>query len=361
MAKRELASTLAIESHRGPYVVDFERRPFAQLARESLSSSHFIVDARLAGLYGNELALALSSPSVLLLDAEERSKTLDRFTSYVEHLIAHGVRRNHKLVAIGGGIIQDITAFIASTLLRGLIWEFYPTTLLAQADSCIGSKSSINVGNAKNMMGTFRPPAKVFISMAVLSTLEEHDIRSGVGEMLKVHAISGPEDFDRIARDYRRIIEDNECMEQYIHRSLELKKVFIEQDEFDTGVRNVMNYGHSFGHAIEAATHFAVPHGIAVTIGMDMANYVATRLERMGEDHFRRMHGVLRANARGYMEEAIPMPDFYAAIGKDKKNVENRLTLILPNGEARVEKVVVDGDERFRSACQDYVDHVRRS
>jgi 3-dehydroquinate synthase len=361
VAESAPVTTLTIQSHRGPYVVEFEREPFAQLGREQLSSCHFIVDRRITELYSRELAPVLSSRSVLQLEASERSKTLDQFTSYVEHLIARGVRRNHKLVAIGGGIIQDVTAFIASTLLRGLNWEFFPTTLLAQADSCIGSKSSINVGHAKNMMGTFRPPTRVYISMTVLSTLAEHDIRSGIGEMLKVHAISGPEDFDRIARDYPLLLKDSGCMEHYIHRSLDLKKVLIELDEFDTGARNVMNYGHSFGHAIEAATHFGVPHGIAVTIGMDMANYVATRLERMSEDQFQRMHGVLKANARGYLDTVIPLEDFYVAIGKDKKNVESRLTLILPNSAAKIEKVVVDGDERFRSACRDYVDHVRRS
>lgn len=361
MAENGLALELTIQSHRGPYAVEFDRLPFARLEREPSASSHFIMDARLADLYRTELVPALAAPSVLLIEANERSKTLDRFTSYMEHLIGRGIRRNHKLIAVGGGIIQDITAFIASTLLRGLNWEFYPTTLLAQADSCIGSKSSINVGNAKNMVGTFCPPARVFISTTLLSTLKEHDVRSGVGEMLKAHAISGPEDFDRIARDYRHILEDSECMERYILRSLEIKKRFIEQDEFDTGVRNVMNYGHSFGHAVEAATDFAVPHGIAVTIGMDMANHVATRLGRMGEDHFRRMHGVLSTNARGYTDTAIPMDAFYAAIGKDKKNVENKLTLILPDKASRVEKVVAENDARFRGACEEYVERVRRS
>lgn len=361
MAEQAIASKLTIQSHRGPYTVEFERQPFAQLARETLPFCHFIIDRRIAELYRKELAPALGSNSVLVLEASERAKTLDQFTSYVEHLVNRGVRRNHKLVAIGGGIIQDVTAFIASTLLRGLDWEFYPTTLLAQSDSCIGSKSSINVGNAKNMMGTFRPPTKVYVSMPVLSTLEEHDIRSGIGEMLKVHAIAGPEDFDRIARDYPHLLQDRDCLERYIRRSLELKKALIEQDEFDTGIRNVMNYGHSFGHAIEAATRFTIPHGIAVTLGMDMANYVATRLERTSEDHFRRMHGVLKANARGYLDTHIPMPEFYAAIGKDKKNLGSKLTLILPNGAARIEKVAVEGDERFRSACEDYVKDVRRS
>ena len=361
MVEQSAASRLTIQSHRGPYVVEFEQQPFARLVRRPLSSSHFIVDARVVDLYRSELASVLTAPSVLFVDANERSKTLDQFTSYIEHLVVHGVRRNHKLIAVGGGIVQDITAFIGSVLLRGLEWEFHPTTLLAQADSCIGSKSSINVGNAKNIVGTFLPPVTVTISTAVLSTLEEHDIRSGVGEMLKVHAISGPEDFDRIARDYQSILQDGKCMERYIRRSLEIKKGLIEQDEFDRGARNVMNYGHSFGHAIEAATDFAVPHGIAVTIGMDMANYVATRLRRMGEGDFRRMHDVLRTNARGYLDTLIPMDAFYTAIGKDKKNVEDKLTLILPNSAARLEKVIVDNDASFRGACEEYVERVRHS
>jgi hypothetical protein len=127
-------------------------------------------------------------------------------------------------------------------------------TLLAQADSCIGSKSSINVGKIKNVLGTFTPPRKITISTRLLSTLDDRDIRSGIGEMLKVHGIDGPDSFDQIAADYARLTSDAETLKRYVRRSLEIKKHIIEQDEFDRGIRNVMNYGHSFGHAIESAT-----------------------------------------------------------------------------------------------------------
>src|SRR5204862_6898132 len=133
-----------------------------------------------AMLYDEELEPVLSSPSVLRVAASEPDKSLDRFPGYVEHLVGCGVRRGHVLVAVGGGVIQDIVCFLAATLLRGLEWHFVPTTLLAQADSCIGSKSSINVGEIKNILGTFTPPAQVVIAVPVLRTLSEEEVRSGI-------------------------------------------------------------------------------------------------------------------------------------------------------------------------------------
>lgn len=145
-----------------------------------------IIDARVADLYAVPLASVLAAPSTLRIDATEPNKSLERMPAYVLHLLDHGLRRDCTLVAIGGGIIQDIVCFIAATLMRGLPWTFYPTTLLAQADSCIGSKSSINVGRFKNQLGTFTPPAEIQLSTDVLDTLDEADIRSGLGEIIKV-------------------------------------------------------------------------------------------------------------------------------------------------------------------------------
>ncbi|MFL5887412.1 MAG: AroB-related putative sugar phosphate phospholyase (cyclizing), partial [Thermoleophilaceae bacterium] len=287
---------LVIESHAGPYEVTFDDGALRALGEQvSDGKTHVVIDDRVASLYEEELAPVLGSPSVLRIEASEPAKSLDRFPAYIEHLVARGVRRGHVLVAVGGGVIQDIVCFLAATLLRGLEWHFVPTTLLAQADSCIGSKSSINVGSIKNVLGTFTPPARVTIATRLLDTLSPEDVRSGVGEMLKVHAIEGPEAFDAIAADYSRLFDDRETMERYVHRSLEIKKRIIEIDEFDRGPRNVMNYGHSFGHALESATDFAVPHGIAVTIGMDMANYTARQLG-LADGAFERMHGTLAAN-----------------------------------------------------------------
>ncbi|MEK7862885.1 MAG: 3-dehydroquinate synthase, partial [Chloroflexota bacterium] len=264
---------MVIQSHRGPYTVDFDDDALAHLDADVPAGAHFLVDARVAELHGADLRRVLASRSVLTIAATEAAKSLDRFPAYVERLVERGVRRGHVLVVVGGGITQDIACFLAATLLRGLEWRFYPTTLLAQADSCIGSKSSINVGEIKNVLGTFTPPSRIVIGGRVLATLDERDLRSGIGEMLKVHAIAGPDAFDRIAADYPRLLSDPALLRSYIRASLEIKRRIIEEDEFDRGIRNVMNYGHSFGHAIESATAYAVPHGIAVTIGMDMANY----------------------------------------------------------------------------------------
>ena len=244
-----MSESLVIQSHRGPYRVTFDQDALSVLDATVTAHAHFIIDSKVAALYAKELRNVLAAPSVLEIEATEQNKSLDQFTRYVERLVEGGIRRGHILVAIGGGIIQDITCFLAATLLRGLEWHFYPTTLLAQADSCIGSKSSINVGRVKNVLGTFTPPATVTISTQVLSTLDEHDMRAGIGEMLKVHIIDGPASFDRIACDYHRLLKESAVTRGYIYRSLEIKKAIIEQDEFDRGPRNVMNYGHSFGHA----------------------------------------------------------------------------------------------------------------
>jgi len=177
--------------------------------------------------------------------------------------------------------------------------------------------------------------------------------------MLKVHAIESPAAFDEIARDYDALFRDDAVMLRFIRRSLEIKKRIIEIDEFDRGVRNVMNYGHSFGHAIESATDFAVPHGIAVTIGMDVANYTAVRTGRTPESFFVRMHPTLRANYRGFESTEIPLDRFFGAIAKDKKNFDAELSLILPDQEGRLGRVRQAGDPAFRAICAEYFESVR--
>ncbi len=349
-----------IQSHTGVYRANFDNGAVAALNAAVPTDAHFIVDRRIAGLYEKQLANVLASRSVLLVDATEENKSLDKFPAYVAHLVGKGLRRDHKLIAIGGGIIQDIACFLAATMLRGVEWIFYPTTLLAQADSCIGSKSSINSGDAKNILGTFTPPRQVFISTDFLATLDERDVRSGVGEMLKVHAIDGPDAFKRIAADYGKLFTDQAVMMRYIRDALEIKRRYIEEDEFDKGPRNIFNYGHSFGHAIEAATHFGIPHGIAVTIGMDVANFVASKLGVGTEGYFSAAHPCLRQNYRGFETHPVPIEPFLAALSKDKKNVgAGTATLILPDKEGRIRKGVYPLDDNFKSLCQTFLGEVR--
>jgi 3-dehydroquinate synthase len=347
---------MTIQTYVEPYEVHFDDDVFTTLDQMADGSAHFIVDEKVADLYREKLAKVLSSSSVLTIQALESNKSLEALPAYVNHLTENGIRRDQKLVAIGGGIIQDITCFLAATVLRGVDWHFYPTTLLAQADSCIGSKSSINCGSDKNILGTFTPPKRVNIYTGFLSTLDGKDVKSGVGEMIKVHIIDGDAAAAAIAADYDQLFTDSNVMKHYIRRSLEIKKSYIEADEFDRGLRNIFNYGHSFGHAIETATQFGVPHGIAVTIGMDMANYVAWRMGVGSEENYRQHNSLLRRNYGDYASQNIPLESVLSAISKDKKNTgTGSVTLILPDTDGKVFKETYANDEKFKRICGEFL------
>jgi 3-dehydroquinate synthase len=349
-----VSNLINISSHKGEYVVSFIRENIKKLNSELSKDNFYIIDKNIATIYGNQLNNILNSNRVLLIEASEENKSLDKFPAYVDSLVKAKVRRGQNLVAIGGGIIQDITCFLASTMMRGLPWVFYPTTLLSQSDSCIGSKSSINSGDVKNILGTFTPPNKVIIDVNFLKTLDEKDILSGIGEMMKVHAINSPQSFDLLANNYDQVKDDSLLMENFIHQSLLMKKKLIEVDEFDIGPRNVMNYGHSFGHAIETATGYAIPHGIAVTMGMDIANYVASKLCISSNKHFERMHSVLDKNCKSYRKVSIDVNSLMLALAKDKKNSTTQLKLILPNLDGNITIGLYDNNEKLLNIIKEY-------
>lgn len=338
----------------------FDNQLLANAGQLLTGEPHFLIDANIARLYAQQLREILEHQNTVVIDATEENKSIERIIPIFERMIVNKVRRDHTLIAIGGGIIQDITCFIASTLLRGMAWKFVPTTLLAQADSCIGSKSSINLGKTKNILGTFNPPDEIFVCAEFLDTLEDKDIHSGIGEIFKVHAIDSAAAFDRLAGNYDLLQTDRNVLLGYIRQALLIKQRFIEVDEFDRGVRNIFNYGHSFGHAIEAATDFAVPHGIAVTIGMDMANRIAVLRGLISEQHYLRMHSALCKNYLPFIATSIPLDGMLSALMKDKKNTSNKLVLIFPVGdEATIQRVEILPDEAFRSQCKQFLDGIK--
>lgn len=354
-----MLENLTIQSHKGPYTVHFEEDALEALNADIPWNTHFIIDRNIAELYREQIPNILNHDSVLLIEAIESNKSLEECPKYVEHLVSCGIKRGHTLLAIGGDH-PDITCFLAATMLRGVPWRFLPTTLLAQADSCIGSKSSINAGSAKNILGTFTPPVRIDLSTDFLDTLPARDVRSGVGEMIKVHVIDGPGSFDLIAADYERIFDDREVMRHYLHRSLTVKKAYIEADEFDQTSRLVFNYGHTFGHAIESATRFEIPHGIAVTIGMDMANWISAQMGIGTEAHFERMRPTMAKNYTGYENIAVPIDAFMKSITKDKKNLgKDMVTLILPDCKGTIFRDSYDNNATFRELCERFLTEVR--
>jgi 3-dehydroquinate synthase len=350
-----------IDSHKGMYSVFFEADLNQILKKYNNNDKcHFIIDSKVAHLYSAELDSVLSDKNTIIIEATEDNKSVEKIIPIFNRLVNNHVRRQHQLIAIGGGIIQDITCFIASTLLRGLPWKFFPTTLLAQADSCIGSKSSINLGSFKNIIGTFNPPVEIFICHKFLNTLDLKDINSGIGEILKVHAIDSMSAFDNLCLDYDKLHSDRKVMLSYIHKALLIKKRFIEEDEFDKGIRNIFNYGHSFGHAIEAATNFLVPHGIAVSMGMDIANFISAERALMPRYHYDRMHNVLKKNYNLYSNKIISFDSMFSALLKDKKNTTDSLVLILPVGEhAAIERIEISPDSLFFEQLNQSIQHIK--
>jgi 3-dehydroquinate synthase len=333
---------LVIASARNTYPVRF--RPGALAAFSSARREHVIVDRAVAGLVRGRV------DAPIVVDGGEDLKTLRGVEELCAQLLERGARRGDTLVAIGGGTVSDIVAFLAETFARGLAWRFLPTTLLAQADACVGGKSSINVARTKNVLGTVTPPTDVTIDVDVLRSLPDGAVASGLGEILKAHALVGPDAFDACAAALPELRAhgptDPTRLTSWIRASLELKRGFVEADENDKGARRLLNLGHTFGHALEAALELAIPHGVAVAWGMQIANRLAVQLGLLPAAHEARMRPALFALA-----EAVPLVDgewILRGIRADKKRHTARLhVIVLAGNAARAEEIEIADDLAF--------------
>ena len=319
-----LVLNFEIQSHTGPYKVIFDNNLINDNKIENLGT-HYLIDRNVFKLFDNDKLFALSHKEVVLIDATEDAKSYKGIEPIITQLLTHNLKRDSVLVAVGGGITQDIACFIATTFMRGIKWTFIPTTLLAQADSCIGSKSSINFGKYKNLLGSFTPPNEIYVCDKFLNSLEDKDFKSGIGEIIKLLLIN------RELVTPTEITREN--ISEYVYRAMMVKKRYIEEDEFDKGIRNILNYGHCFGHGIESATNFAIPHGIAITMGMNIANKLALDEGLITQDRYDDMHCTLFPVYEKYSRIQINTKDVFAAMTKDKKNTGSKINLILPVGD----------------------------
>jgi 3-dehydroquinate synthase len=315
-----------------------------------------IIDNKIKELYKEALRPVLDQFRHIGIDALETVKSYQGVMPIMQDLIENGFRKNHNLIAIGGGITQDATAFIASIMYRGVKWIFFPTSLLAQGDSCIGSKTSINFGKYKNQVGGFYPPNQIFINLNFLDTLSFWELKSGMGEMCHYFIVASEQDFSRFKNEYPLALKDKKVLAGIIHRSLEIKKGYIERDEYDQNERMVFNYGHSFGHAIESLTDYRVPHGIAVSYGMDMANFVSVKLGYISEDIRQNIRELLKQIWEGTFVTDISLDKFTIALSKDKKNIGKTLGLILNKGYGKIFRDMRPMDDQFVGWLKEYFD-----
>lgn len=353
-----MSESVSIKSRIRNYDVTFVDSFAETIINKQDENSFIIIDKPLIEIFEQDFKKISERYTIISIEGSESNKNLDYCQNTILSLIDKNIRRNNTVVAIGGGIIQDITAFISSVLFRGIEWVFFPTTLLAQADSCIGSKTSINLGEYKNLLGSFYPPSHVYIDISFLETLPVDEIKSGIGEILHYLFIDGNSLADKLRDSYDDVLSSPKLLIDYIEESLNIKKKVIEVDEFDKNVRNIFNYGHTFGHAIESVSVFEVNHGQAVTLGMDIANYISLNLGILSREDFDFMHEILTINMPSFHLREDMLDNYLGALAKDKKNIGKELVCILSAGPGAMRKMEIPLDDRLKKMVATYFDSI---
>lgn len=251
-----VSETFTVNSFPSPYEVSFSS--FNPLF---LENEVVLVDSKIQRLYN------IKHSRLISIDALEHNKNINTSLEVCKKLLEFKFDKGDTLIAIGGGIIQDIAAFTCKMFKRGIDWIYFPTTLLSQCDSCIGGKTALNFHEYKNQLALYSAPKKVIIDLNFLNTLPEKEIKSGFGEIIKLFLIGG---------EYYINNFDKFTLKEKIFHSLFIKKAIIEFDEFENNERKSLNYGHSFGHALEALTEYKIPHGEAVLLGIEIINKLYT-------------------------------------------------------------------------------------
>lgn len=312
-----------------------------------------IVDSNVYKLYP-EISTILSKNKVFVIEANENAKTYQEIGKLITQIIEYGFSKTDRIVAIGGGVVQDISAFSSSILFRGVEWVFFPTNLLTQCDSCIGSKTSINCGEYKNQLGGFYPPSQIYIDFSFWQTISDKEKSSGLGEMLHYFMVEGDDDLKRLESEICAAYDDNKTMLTLVNRSLSIKREMIEIDEFDKGPRNVFNYGHSFGHALESVTQYEIPHGIAVAYGMDLANIISARKGLISIETRNEIRKVLRHVWKYTPLPPVEVSPYFDALSKDKKNVGNQMKVILTKGLGKMFKTTLERSDKIEKLVNDF-------
>ncbi|MGZ5584775.1 MAG: 3-dehydroquinate synthase, partial [Usitatibacter sp.] len=285
-----------------------------------------------------------------ILPDGEQYKTLDTASRVFDVLMANRFGRDAMVVALGGGVVGDLAGFAAGCYQRGIGFVQMPTTLLADVDSSVGGKTAVNHPGGKNMIGAFHQPVAVVADTATLATLPSREFAAGMAEVVKYGAI-----FDAAFLGWLEshadalIARDTSLLQHAIHRSCEIKARIVAQDERDSGARALLNFGHTFAHAIESASGYGtVLHGEAVATGMVMAAQLSARQGRIGTADAQRLAALLRKFALPVSPPRFSAATWLDFMGRDKKNEGGRVTLILLDalGRAAVVKNTQDAELR---------------
>lgn len=300
-----------------------------------------ITDSNVADLYANKVVTSLGSAGFQAfiedVPAGESSKSLEQAEVLYNSALDHRLDRKSAILALGGGVVGDLAGFIAATYMRGIDYIQVPTTLLSQVDSSVGGKVAVNLPKAKNIVGAFYQPVLVAIDPATLSSLPDREFREGMAEVIKYGIIRDADFFRWLEQNMGDLRRHTSDLVYSIKRSCEIKSDIVSEDETEMGLRIVLNFGHTIGHALEAVFGYGtLLHGEAVALGMVFEAKIALARGLIDERTFFRIKGLVKSAVPASLPHHPDADKLIESMSFDKKNVNEKITFILPERLGRV-------------------------
>jgi len=291
-------------------------------------------DDNVMSLYGERAAGLLEQGGARVITADfpagEASKTRLTKEALEDRLLAHGLDRGGKVVALGGGVSTDLAGYVAATYMRAVPWVAVPTSLLAMVDASVGGKTGVNTPFGKNLVGAFHQPAEVLMDPDLLGTLPRAERRTGLAELLKHGVVADRELFEQLEHDQEWLARGGAVRTELLVRAVQVKARIVQQDELEAGQRAVLNFGHTVGHAVEAASEHAVAHGAAVALGMKVEARAAVELCGLPREELTRLEWMLSRLGLLQGAPALTFEQLEPHLMQDKKNRGGSLRAALP-------------------------------
>lgn len=314
---------------------DFDQLPSKVEALDMSKRKFMIVtDTNVGKHYLNEVEIKLrtiaKSVYTFTFHAGEENKNLDTVSKCYEQLILAGFDRNDVLVALGGGVVGDLTGFVASTYLRGVRFIQVPTSLLAMVDSSIGGKTGVDYKAYKNMVGAFHQPKLVYMNLSTLMSLPDREYFSGMGEIIKHGLIKNKEDYDWLKYNESGILnKDLKTIQDMVYRNCCVKKSVVEKDPKELGDRALLNFGHTIGHSVEKLMNFTLLHGECVCIGMAAASYLSMKRGLITKQEYDDVINTILRFKQPVFVKGIKVDEVYEVTKLDKKMDSDKIKFIL--------------------------------
>ena len=297
-----------------------------------------ITDSNIAGTYGKKLINSLKKENIdvhlITFSAGEKSKSRKTKEKIENEMLRLNLGRDACIIALGGGVVGDLAGFVAATYMRGIPYIQVPTTLLAMVDSSIGGKVGVDTIHAKNAIGAFYQPKKVIIDLDFLNTLQKNELSNGLAELIKHALIKDSNFFHSLEKNICKILKlDSDALKTAIKRSCEIKADIVMQDEKEKGIRRILNYGHTIGHAIESSLNYRISHGNAIAIGMNYAAKLSAKLGHLHEGSVIRQNNLLEYAGLPHKlsHHKLKPRKLLEHVQYDKKIINGRINFVLLN------------------------------